>query len=315
MEYENYQENLTYIQKTALEGEIALLVASSGNDAEIIYKMYLTLASVPKEFYSIVLSCFRNLCDFPEDTFIRVRNEVTLGSVPLWIWRNKCIADLRDSLKFSAQGSVELGANTKKSRLKLVESAFILFCKKVAFLHPAPVIKLCSEISEHNELEFLHTACFLIIRDLSKIASKKKLTKRLAQAIMECNFDIRELLSFAVEYNQPKRKNAKNYMNSSIIDNVCEGEIPEEFNREEEPEKPSDAIDSIESLVQAAFSSLQSTQERFIVKKVFKGSKQETVLNSFPTRIEAEKFVRQLIATCPDLNKTCSFVIEHGVLQ
>ena len=306
--YPNYQDKLTYTQKVALEGEVSFIIATSNHDEDIAYRIYTTLNSVPADLYPFLLGCFRKMCDLPDELFIKIRNEINLNNVPLWLWRNKCIADLKESIKLATRTGADLSANPKTLRKKLLESSFILFTKKVACVYPQAAIDLCRDITETEELEFLHTACMVLAQELSNLKTNKKPTKKILNTVMSTCIDLREFLCFSVEYQENKRNG-----------------IPEE---QEEPSEESEmsaeeVIKEMDNLIQSFFDAVpkktviqQPEQDTlFIVKKYFKGSKSNTVLRTFKTKKEAESFVKEILEQFPDLERTCTFVIEHGVIQ
>ena len=82
------RKELTYAQKLALDGEIAYAIATSNHDDEVLYRMYSVLATIPKDLYNFVLDAFERLSDISQEKIDRVRAELALGKVPLWIWEN-----------------------------------------------------------------------------------------------------------------------------------------------------------------------------------------------------------------------------------
>jgi len=306
--YEDYSEKLTYAQKVALEGEVALTIASANHDEDLAYMIYLTLSNVPTDLYPFLLGCFRKMCDLPDEVFIKIRNEINLNNVPLWLWRDKCIADLRESIRLSTKSNTELSANPKTLRKKLLESSFLVFIKKIAYVYPQAAIDLCEDIMKTEELEFLNTICMVLIQELSNLAVKNKPTKKDLNLVMNTLIDFRELLTFAVECQENKR--------NGIPEEPEETGEESEMSAEEITEKIDTLVQSIFNTVPKKFIVKKPAQETlFIVKKYFKGSKNNTVLRTFKTKREAESFVREILEQFPDLERTCTFVIEHGVIQ
>lgn len=304
--YTEYSENLTYLQKAALEGEIAFSIATTNHDADLIYRIYSILITVPKNYYSYVLSCFRELCELPEEVFFKIRSEITADNVPLWIWRNKCIADLKESLKLSVQNHSDVSANFKKIRKKLLESAFILFCRKTSMIHGTPVIELCDEILNDNSLEFLHVACSYIKKEI-EITTEPRLTKKLLKQIMTSCFDIRDILSFSIEYEEFKK-------------HIKENAKEDEKGKKEKKKSSLEESESFDEIIQTFFNAVTSVKKpqeniQYVVRKVFKGSGKGTVLKTFDTKSEAEDFIAGIMEQFPDLKSTCTFIIEQGKLR
>lgn len=319
--YKKYQDELTYPQKTALEGEIAYAVATSNHDEDIVYKMYAILSTVPKEYYLFVLGSFHEMCELPDEIYTRIRNELTYGEVPLWIWKNKCIADLTESMKLSAQASANLSANMYTIKKKILESAFVLFCRKTSIILKEPIIELCQEILENNKLDFLYSACTFLIQELSELP-KRKASRKLLQEVMTCTIDIRDILSFSIEYetlkpkNKGKIKSKPSKKEGNVLKEVFEFSCDDFKTSEEIQEEIQKKTQEIfNSLLILPISKKEKKKTTFIVKKYFNGSKSGTALKTFSTKQEAENFIKDILEKFPDLKNTCTFVIEHGILN
>lgn len=323
--YPDYREKLTYSQQLALEGEIAQVVATSNHNEDLVYRLYSILSTVPKKYYSFILSCFRNLCDLPESTFFKVRNEVVFGKIPMWIWQDKCLSDLKENLRSATRGGVNVDANIPEAKRKIIESAFMLFCRKIAMALPEEATNLCNLVLEESTLSPLHKACTLIIPEIQNFP-KNKTTKKAQLAVFDTLFDVRDTLCFKLEYddeNEPKKKSqkettrVKHQVNKEV---VVRKEISEEL--PEDLPTLEDIMQGINDITQTFFDAVpQSYAEKampqqnklYIVKKYFKGSGCSTVLKTFTTKAEAENYIKEILQGYPELKKTCTFVIEHQI--
>lgn len=294
-----HNDRLTYLQKLALDGEIAFVITTSNHDDEVLYRMYGILVSIPKEFYNYALESFEEQSNLPESMIARIRAEIASDTVPLWLWENKCISDLKECLKVNSQTSSSISADQKALKMKLIESAFVLFCRKLTFINSKPVIELCNRILEETELSYLWKACSYVVNNLAELPKAKKVTKKMAEQIFKADFDIRDTLAFKFEMETLKQ-----------VDKIVEEK--EEFDKE--IRELADNDDIIQALIEAATKESESTEGNlFVVKKIFKGSCKAIVLETFQTKTEAETFIRDILSNMPELSQTCTFVIEHQI--
>ena len=306
---------LTYAQKLALDGEIAYAIATSNHDDEVLYRLYSVLSTVPKELYTVVLGAFERLSNIPEEKIQRVRAEIALGKVPIWIWENKCISDLKECIKYSGQinNPSSITADQKALRCKLVESAFVFFIRKIATIAAKPAYDLCSKILEEPNLKQLEEACIYLMGEISELHMKDKLSRDILMNIMESNFDIRETLSLKLEIkalemlDKPKKDKSLLFKNMSFNDEVLNAIM----GLSEDNEKNNK---SIENLINAALNEdINKESKGYVVKKIFNGSLKSTTLETFNTKKEAEDFIKNILLNMPELSQTCTFVIEHQI--
>ena len=53
------EENLTYLQKAAIKGEIAFALSTAAHNAEMKYRVYLILKEVDEKYKGLILSCVK----------------------------------------------------------------------------------------------------------------------------------------------------------------------------------------------------------------------------------------------------------------
>ena len=90
-------DNLTYLQKVALKGDIAHALVTCSHDADIKFRFYMILKSVTKELRPFVLEALKEAVLLNEDELNRVYFETLTDEVPVWLWTDKVIADIKDA--------------------------------------------------------------------------------------------------------------------------------------------------------------------------------------------------------------------------
>lgn len=305
-------KELTYAQKIALDGEISYAIATSNHDDEVLYRMYSILLTIPRDLYRHVLESFVRLSNIPEEKIQRVRAEIALGKVPLWIWENKCISDLKECIKYSGQAlnQSSITANQKLLRINLVKSALIFFIRKIAMLAAKPAYNLCLKILDEPELEQLQEICTFLLHDLSELDLTDKINKSTLMQVIESNFDLRETLSLKLEIkamemmdrSEKSDKPDKPPVNDEIL-NAILGKV----------RGTKETTKSIEDLINTAFSSDEEEPTAYVVKKIFNGSGKSATLETFNSKKEAEEFIKDILTNMPELSQTCTFVIEHQI--
>ena len=315
------KNDLTYLQKVALDGEIAFAIATSNHDDEVLFRMYSILTSVDDDIYPYVLDCFEELSNIPVEKIQRVRAEIALGKVPMWIWENKTVSDLKECIKLAdpATSMSSTSADNKMLKLKLVESAFIFFIRKVAMLSAQASKSICLKILEEPKLECLFQACSCMLQEIEELPMNKKVSKETFKKLMEEHFDMRDTLSYKLETKalnmlirsekeEAKRK-PKVELNKESFKNE---EMPE---RQKSFEEIFNEFLAEDDVFQAIFQQANSFEEpkEYIVKKIFKSSGKATTLETFKTKREAESFIKDIITNMPELLQTCTFVIEHQI--
>ena len=327
--------NLTYSQKVALDGEIAFAIATSNHNDEVLFRMYSILSTIEKDIYPYILNSFEEMANIPEDKMNRIRAEIALGKAPVWIWENKCVSDLKECIKISEQMSSQssITADQKMLRGKLVVSAFIFFIRKVAMLTPKAANDLCVRVSDENGLECLHTACAFMLQELKELETDKRITKETFKKLMEMNFDLRDTLSFKLEtkaldmlnknegacergkviVSEDKGMVALNIKDFNNLKNLCLMENnTDDKDLSETLEELAKSDDIIKTLMESAFGSTEESTG-YVVKKIFNGSNKTTTLETFSTKKEAEEFIKDILSNMPELSQTYTFVIEHQI--
>ena len=199
------EENLTYLQKVALKGEIGFALSTATHDAEIKFRTYLILKEVQDQFKPFILECIKESVTFDEDIIDRIYLEILNDTVPVWLWIDQVISDIKLHITSAEMGSVlssnRLSIDKLQERKNLVESAFVLFVRETIIVSTNASEQLLNQILDDYDLEFLHNACFYLKSCCAEIRNLKgeETEKDIPDEIMSCLFDIRKTLSFAVE--------------------------------------------------------------------------------------------------------------------
>lgn len=311
------EDNLTHLQKVALKGEIAFALSSSSHDAEMKMRIYLILKDVEEEYKPFILDAVKEAVNFPEEEVDKIYLETLSNKVPVWLWVNNAIADMKASITLGETSyfGPSLSINKKKERKKLVESAFVFFARKATIISPLACSQLLNSILEDYDLEFLHASCLYLKEGCAEIEAFKEDTD-VPPDIFKCEFDIREMLSLRMETdalnslkegytkelsvhqkyrkaNKTKEVIVEKSISQEELSDFLSQKIAELFEGVTEPSRPS-----------------KPTNNTYVVKKVFTDSGMSTPIRVCKTKKEAEEFIQKIREEYPELEKTCKFEIK-----
>lgn len=326
------ENNLTYLQKVALKGEISFALMTSSHDAEIKYRTYLILKEVEEEYRPFIIECVKEGITFDETVIDKIHLEVLNGTIPVWLWKEEAIADIKLNLTAAESGAVILGSRLSINRLQekknLIESSFLAFARDAVMLHPWSAEELFNEIMEDSDLEFLHSACFYLKSACEETKALRQ-TNEIPDELMSCLFDMKRALSFSVETKALKaldRKQAKPKNYSTITKTPLPTGEPQELNGNFIIQGKFDVDNSItqeelsnyisEKIVEL-FEGKPNPKPKpaapsgtvYVVKKVFTDSGISTDLRICKTQKEAMNFIEKIEREYPDLTRTCEFQI------
>ena len=294
---------LTYLQKVALEGEIAFSLCTAAHDSEIKFRTYLILREVDDEVKPFIIDCIKKSVTFDEDIIDRIYLEVISNITPVWLWIEEVISEIKlytskaDPVLAGIAGP-RLSIDKTKERKKMVESAFIAFARNAIFISPSSAQQLFNEIQNDYELEFLHRACFYLQDCCSKAMDITKETE-VPEELMSCLFDIKKTLNFAAETkalieDKPKKKQYSRITNLPLPG----GDIPIEGTV---------VIIGSPDIVNHTHGTQSSPDVSYVVKKVFTDSGLSTEIRTCKTEAEANAFIEKVEKEYPELNKVCEF--------
>ena len=323
------EEQLTYLQKTALKGEIGFALSTSSHDTEIKFRTYLILKEVEDKFKPFIIECIKEAVTFDETIIDRIYLEILNGTVPVWLWIEEAIADIKIHLT-SAQISssvltgLKLSIDKLQERKNLIESAFVLFAREAMMISPLAVEQLLGEVLEDNDLSFLQSACFYL-KESCKEIQKFKNSEEVPDKLMSCVFDIKKILSFGIETKELSRLNRfenkqRTYekITKQPLPTEITGEVLAEGSFTVTSEEISQYIsEKIAELFEGNVSNhsylkpKQPSSTVYVVKKVFTDSGISTDIRVCRSEEEAVNFIKKIIKEYPELTNVCEFQVER----
>lgn len=314
------EENLTYLQKVALKGEIGFALSTSAHDAEIKFRTYLILKEVNKKYKPFVIDCIKDSVTFDETIIDKICLEIANGTVPVWLWVDEVISDIKLHLSIPDTGSTltgsKLSINRMTERKNIIESAFLYFAREALMISTSASEALFDEMLNDYDLEFLHGACFYLKSCIPEIEALKK-QNEVPEKLLSCQFDIKKTLNFVVESkalslidkksSTPTPSEKRNYNgNFEVTGNfTVDSSVPQE----EVSEYISKKITELLAGDPVHPSQPTSHDTIFIVKKVFTDSGISTDICTRGTYEEAVNFVEKIEKEYPELLNTCKFEI------
>lgn len=329
-------DNITALQKIALEGEIAKALSTARHDAEILYRYYTILKRAPKEISYLLVQIVRDMTDIKQETLDRVMLEASLDVVPLWIWTQKTAADLKLSLKLACADSIGDASMDRKSlQKKLIKSAFVYYCRSVAMMCPTAALTLCQYIinEESIDLNFLEDACFALIPEIKELKEDESVEDIVTEDIIHTMFDISKVLSYKVETEVLERRNKpvseEDRALAQQLDELKDGEVKQGVNTggtqiyagkvviSSSATSPADELSqvlkrTIDEILKEREGKEHKENGKFVVVKEYDGCDVVTPLRECKTEEEAQKFIDSMEKQFPELLKTVRFRIRRS---
>lgn len=323
------EENLTYLQKVAIKGEIGFALSTSAHNAEMKFRTYLMLREVEDKYKPFIIECIKEAITFDESIIDRIYLEVISNTVPVWLWVEEAIADIKLHLVMADAGlagitGTRLGINKVQERKNLIESAFIMFAREAIILSPDAAEQLLEEVVNDYDLDFLHNACFYLKDCCAEIRTIKKSTE-IPDELMSCMFDIKKTLSFIVEtkslsaLNKAEKKSRYQKITKQPLptqepsDEVFVGNITVDAGTITHEELSNYISEKIAELFDGSANKKvtpPSSDTVYVVKKVFTDSGLSTDIRICRTEEEAINFVKKIVREYPELANTCEFQVH-----
>lgn len=324
------EENLTYLQKVALRGEIAFALSTSAHTTEMKYRVYLILKEVDEIYRPLILDCVKEAVTFDESIIDCIYLEVLNDTVPVWLWVEEAIADIKMHLTiaeptFSMLTGSKLSLNKKTERKNIIESAFIMFVREAMMISPEAAEQLLDQVSNDYDLEFLQKACLYLREGWSEIMNLKK-ERDLNDApdeLMSCLFNIKRMLSFAIETKSLNniKKRSKNYQKitnqplpteDTQRNIVIQGNftVDNAITHEQLSQYISDKIAELFEGPSSSPSKTSPSNTVYVVRKVFTDSGLYTDIRTCTTEEEAVNFVKKIVREYPELTNICEFQVH-----
>ena len=297
-------DNLTQLQKIAIEGEVAQALYTAIHDEDVLYRLYVILKKTPKELGYYVLEVMRNLTSIKEEKLYKVIAEVSSDEFPLWIWVNKVIADIKFSLKMSMaeKNITEARINKKEIQQKIIKSAFVYYCRSTAILSPKASIELCRAImeDESTKVDFLKDTCFSLIEEIKELPPKKKIPEK----VLHTSINVQQILSYQLETQILTNEKPSKY--------VSKGTAKKRTDEDNEIKAPlKEILEEMGVLKEEPVNEVEESTN-YAVVKYYKELGISTTLKSFKTEEEAIKYIENINKNFPDLSKTCDLFITQN---
>ena len=320
-------ENLTYLQKVALKGDISLAFLSASHDTEIKFRAYLILKGVIPKLRPFFAECMKEALTFDAGVIDCLSLEIANNQVPVWLWIEEVMADIKLQLsltenKYSDVLLHPLSLDKTVERQNLIESAFVFFAREAAGISTFATEQLLDKVLEDNDLEFLYNACFYLKGYCVEVRKEKKESEQVPEEIMTCLFNPRKTMDFLIETKFLKLLNAserREKKHKKAHRKQAESEkyvIQEDADLDEIPRK--EAMKCISDTIAEIFGSpikvMDSPRDVYVVKKVFPESGMSTDIRVCKTAKEAVAFIKKILKEYPELVGTCEFQIcrEEG---
>lgn len=330
-------DNITALQKIALEGEIAKALSTARHDAEILYRYYTILKRAPKEISYLLVQIVRDMTDIKQETLDRVMLEASLDVVPLWIWTQRTTADLKLSLKIACADSIgDASMDRKGLQKKLIKSAFVYYCRNVAIMCPTAALTLCQHIINESttDLDFLEDACFALIPEIEELKNDTSTQDIITEDVIHTTFDISKVLSYKLETEVLNKRNKEvseeDEELARQLNELKDNEIKQVLNTGDTQVFVGKAVvnpeaifppavelsqvlkKTIDEILKEREGKKQENNGKFIVVKEYDGCDVVTPLRECRTEEEAQEFISSMEKQFPELLKTVRFRIRRS---
>ena len=300
-------DKLTNLQRIALRGEIAYALSTCAHDAEMKYRIYVILKEVEEKYKPFLIQEFKDSTNFDEVIIDKIYLETLTNKVPVWLWIEKVIEDIKTALALvpaKDQGAL-ISIDKPEERRKVIESAFISFARKALMICPDASEQLFNEMLKDIDLEFLHTACFYLLSCCDEVRDLGYANDKTAEALLDCQFDIRDLLSLRVESEmlEPAKRRLSKALSKKPKTEVKTIEINGSISREDLSKYLS------EKIAELFEGTSDDSDIKYVVKKVYKNTDISTEIRTCETQEEAEEFIEKVKKAHPDLQNTCEFIV------
>lgn len=332
MEY----KNLTYLQKVALKGELSATFSGAHSNADLKFKIFRILKQVEAEQRPLFQEAIKETVELDEGELDRLSFCVTMSDIPLSLWVQKTIDDIKYYLK-APEVSFKISnvsTNKKEERKEILNSAFINFGRKVLLTSTTATVELVNKILEENELEFLHTSCAYLLDGCSEINNFKCCSKEetdISEDILKMEFDPFDIMAYSMEthclnkLNEPYHEVPKAHVNHEespvkIIKISTDMDINENLENISEEELSQFFGKHIAELIKSVENSSKNESEGsselcYVVQKKYKNTNIKQNIQKFKSEKEALAFIKKIREEKPELSRTCEFIIRKEIIE
>lgn len=307
-------DNLTQLQKTAIEGEVAKALSTARHNPEILYRIYIISRNAPEAVKPYVSEIVKELVGINPLLLKRVALEALAEEVPIWLWVEKAVADIKLSIKLAVMDGMicDVEADKKLMQKKIVKSSFVFFVRRVATVCTKAAKDLCRYIIEKEglELDFLEDVCFTLMAEIDELEP----TEVMSMDAFHSEFDIRDLLSYKLETDIIEKHSEvpEEPVEIEEIGTVEDGDtqavafkidLPKDF-------KEADINKIMKEILCKSKKPKENKTAKYAVTKEYSNSPVSTTLKTFETEAEAESYKEQLEKGYPELMKSCTIKIK-----
>ena len=224
----NNYKNLTQLQKTAILGELAVILSFAKTNADLKLRIYQILKNLDDSFKLIVLEAIKDTVSLSEEEVMQLYYLTLDKATPVFLWVDKVINDIDIYINASEfiYSSSKLALDKKEIRKNIIKSAFVMFIRKALFISPFAVSQLVNKILEDSNLDFLHPICIYLqegcVDMMNYKYSEDRSLEDVSEDILSLNLDVQRIMSFGMETHSleqsEKIKTPKE--NESLIHNM-----------------------------------------------------------------------------------------------
>lgn len=308
-------EQLTQLQKVAVEGEVAYIVSTAAHDAEIKMRIYFVLKEVEDMFKPFLYEAFKEAVTFDPEIVDRIYMETKTDTVPVWLWKEKAIADIKESLLLADTGmlSPKISVDKLYVRRRIVESAFIAFARKAALASPSSCLDLLETMESDYMFDFMSNSIFYLKSTCEELQITEGIETSISEKILECFYDIREFLNIRVETKalDVAERMAQDRVKQNMMSTLTptENGFVVSLNSDMSPQEVTELINNKLSELFSSVTKPKTPQVKYVVKKVFNNSNLTTDIRTCTTEKEAKEFIAKIKEEYPELMSTCDFVV------
>jgi len=319
---ENFKDNLQFMEQVALEGEIAFYLCTSPHDEEMLYRIFMLIEKAPSYALDYLINEIKEQVSLPEELIDTVILQAINHEVPVWIWLDRTIADIKQLVSGidSFSSPFKLSVNKKEARQKVLISSFCIFIKKLCYINSLAATTLLNHVLNNEDVEFLHTACFMLKDFIELLNGDRPPKKIIGRDILDISFDPKESLNFSKMFalrENPKPLEEEENLKLDL-DNLEFTENESILTSRKQFEGISKILESIvEQLSDKSSSSIEvviDSGEKYVVVKNQDGYK--ALLKIFDTKEEAQEYINDIKEKAPDLKAEFEIrKLENGNLK
>lgn len=250
--------NLTQLQKTAILGELAVILSFAKTNADLKLRIYQILKGLDESFKLIVLEAIKDTVSLSEEEVMQLYYLTLDKATPVFLWVDKVINDIdiyTNAAEFT-YSSPKLALDKKEIRKNIMKSAFVMFIRKALFISPFAVSQLVNKILEDNNLDFLHPICIYLqegcVDMMNYKYSEDRSLEDVSEDILSLNLDVQRIMSFGMETHSleqsEKIKTPKE--NESLIHSMLNNlKAMDDFYDDEDENEENDSYDNKNNII------------------------------------------------------------------